>query len=343
MLFSYRPYKEIQLIYKHLPLYCMLTNKLPFKNDAIHTPVLLKEAVDNLLTNLSGTYIDCTFGRGGHSQAILNKLHHDAKLLVVDQDHNAVEVAHKLAMLDKRVIVKHGSFTELDDIISNTDIKQGDIDGILLDLGVCSSHLDEAERGFSFLRDGPLDMRMNQQQKLTASNIIATYSGKQLANIFKKYGEERFANRIANYIVEKRKLVPINSTAQLAQIVAAAHPRWQKHKHPATRVFQALRIEVNHELEALTTVLPTSLSLLKVGGRLAVISFHSLEDRIVKRFIAKNASGDIPHNVPVRDDEIKRFCRKIIATSATSEEVERNLRSRSAMLRVAEKLIENNN
>ena len=259
----------------------MLTQNNSLHNDAIHTPVLLKEAVDNLLTNLSGTYIDCTFGRGGHAQAILNKLHHDAKLLVVDQDHHAIEVAHKLALLDKRVIVKHGSFGKLDEIISNTDIKQGSIDGILLDLGVCSSHLDEAERGFSFLRDGPLDMRMNQQQKLTASNIIATYSDKQLANIFKKYGEERFANRIAKYIVEKRKLAPIHSTAQLAQIVAK-HPRWQKHKHPATRVFQALRIEVNNELEALSTVLPTSLNLLKVGGRLAVISFHSLEDRLVK-------------------------------------------------------------
>lgn len=321
----------------------MLIPNNPSNNNAIHTPVLLEEAVDNLLTNLSGTYIDCTFGRGGHAHAILNKLHHDATLLVVDHDHHAIEVAHKVAMLDNRVLVKHGSFAKLDDIISNTNIQQGTIDGILLDLGVCSSHLDEAARGFSFLRDGPLDMRMNQQQKLTASHIIATYSGKQLANIFKKYGEERFAHRIANYILEKRKLAPIHSTTQLAQIVATAHPRWQKHKHPATRVFQALRIEVNHELEALTTVLPTSLKLLKVGGRLAVISFHSLEDRLVKRFIAKQASGDIPNDVPVRDDEIKRFCRKIIATSATSTEVERNVRSRSAMLRVAEKLIENNN
>ena len=308
-------------------------------NNVTHKPVLLTETLSYLLTNLSGNYVDCTFGRGGHAKAILAKLEHDAKLLVIDQDQHAISVANQLAMADKRVIVRHGCFDQLDNIIATTELKNHALDGVLLDVGVCSSHLDEAERGFSFLRDGPLDMRMDQSHNLTAANIVANYSSKNLAKIFKQYGEEKFANRIANAIVAQRKITPICSTTQLAQIIAKAHPRWEKHKHPATRVFQALRISVNNELGALQTVLPMSLRLLRKGGRLAVISFHSLEDRIVKRFIAKNAAGDLPPNVPVRDHEIKRHCRKIVVTKASAAEINCNIRSRSAMLRVAEKLM----
>lgn len=303
-----------------------------------HKAVLLTETIDALVTNPGGKYIDATFGRGGHSRALLARLDTHAQLLVIDQDHAAIEQANLLAEQDKRVMVKHGNFAQLDDLIVDTIFAPDKLDGILMDIGVCSSHLDQSERGFSFLRSGPLDMRMDQSTALTARELIASADADKLTDIFKRYGEERFSKRIAGAIVNVRKTQEIITTVQLASIVSDAHPRWEKHKHPATRVFQALRIYINDELQALADALPISLNLLNKGGRLAVISFHSLEDRIVKRFIAAGAKGDVPDGLPVVDAQIKRTCKKVITARASLDELAHNPRSRSATLRVAEKL-----
>jgi 16S rRNA (cytosine1402-N4)-methyltransferase len=287
----------------------------------MHKPVLLNEVIENLDIKPDGVYIDATFGRGGHAAAILQKLSAKGRLLAIDKDPLAIVVA--LALKDKRLQVKQGSFVELQKWVEELNLGQ-QIDGILLDLGVSSPQLDEAARGFSFLKDGPLDMRMDTSQGIDAATWVNTARNEEIAQVLKEYGEERFSYRIANAIERERKVEKITTTKRLAEIVAKANPKWERHKHPATRTFQAIRIYINNELSDLQTVLPQSLEVLKIGGRLAVISFHSLEDRIVKNFMRE-------HN-RVR----LKIINKIIRPS--SEEIAHNVRARSAILRVGEKL-----
>jgi 16S rRNA (cytosine1402-N4)-methyltransferase len=305
-----------------------------------HLPVLLDEVMENLITKPDGNYVDATFGRGGHAQAILDRLGPDGRLLTLDKDPEAVAHAKLRLARDKRFVIQHASFAELQEYLTDMDVF-GKVDGILFDLGVSSPQLDDAERGFSFMRDGKLDMRMNSAAGIDAASWIAKVEEETLANILWEYGEERFSRRIARSIVEKRTETPISTTKQLADIVSAAIPRWEKHKHPATRSFLAIRIAINHELDELQTALDQSLDALRIGGRLAVISFHSLEDRMVKRFIQHHEKGgDFPRGLPVTQDmfhsRLKRLGRAI---KPADKEITFNPRARSAVLRIAEKLL----
>jgi len=302
-----------------------------------HQPVLLHEAIENLGIKPEGIYVDATFGRGGHSAEILKKLNAKGCLLVIDKDLEAINVAANLN--DPRVLVKHGSYTLLYEWINQLGLV-GKINGILLDLGVSSPQLDDAKRGFSFLREGPLDMRMDISQKLSAAFVVNNYQEKELENIFRKYGEERFSKRIAHAIVSERDVAPIATTLQLANIVSAAHPKWEHGKNPATRVFQALRIYVNSELEELESCLEQCLDVLAVSGRLLVISFHSLEDQIVKEFCRKHAKGGVfPIGLPLKHEQLDIKLKSLGKAIRSSElEIENNPRARSAILRVMEKL-----
>ena len=264
----------------------------------MHQTVLLREAVQALVTNPGGFYVDGTFGRGGHSEYLLEQLDENGRLLGVDKDIEAQAVARQLEMSEPRFEFFHGSFALLPHQLRRMGIDA--VDGILLDLGVSSPQLDEAERGFSFLQDGPLDMRMDTSRGETAAEWLSSAPQQDIATVLKEYGEERFSRRIAAAIVAAREEQPIVSTGRLAELVSEANPKWEKHKHPATRSFQAIRIKVNRELEDLQDLLAGSLDLLRVGGRLVVISFHSLEDRLVKRYMRDMARGDeIPVGVPV--------------------------------------------
>ena len=303
-----------------------------------HQTVLLEEAVSALIINCSGTYVDCTYGRGGHSQAILNSLEPNGRLLVVDRDKTAIDHAQEKFKDDPRVIVEHGAFSQLGEFTQKHQL--GKLDGVLMDLGVSSPQLDDGERGFSFQRSGPLDMRMNQTEGETAEEWLSLASEKNIMDVLKQYGEERFAKRIARKIVETRAVSPINTTAKLADICQTSIPRKEKHKHPATRTFQAIRIQVNHELDELEACLRDVIELLNSGGRFVVISFHSLEDRIVKRFFRRMEKGDeLPSRLPIRDAELNRRVKVIGKPVRASDlEVERNRRARSSIMRVAEKL-----
>jgi 16S rRNA (cytosine1402-N4)-methyltransferase len=303
-----------------------------------HQTVLLEEAVSALITNLSGTYVDCTYGRGGHSQAIANRLEPHGRLLVVDRDKTAIDHAKEKFKDDPRVMVEHGAFSQLGEIAGKHHL--GKLDGVLMDLGVSSPQLDDGKRGFSFQQVGPLDMRMNQTKGETAEEWLSMASEKQIMEVLKQYGEERFAKRIARKIVETRAISPINTTAKLAEICQTSIPWKEKHKHPATRTFQAIRIQVNHELDELEAGLRDVIELINSGGRFVVISFHSLEDRIVKRFFRRMEKGDeLPSRLPIRDAELNRRV-KVIGkpVRASDEEVERNRRARSSIMRIAEKL-----
>ena len=301
--------------------------------------VLLQEAVDSLVADDGGLYIDGTFGRGGHSKAILDRLDSKGRLLVFDKDPDAIMTAKELQQSDSRVEVFPGSFTRITEVAEEHNLT-GSISGILLDLGVSSPQLDDASRGFSFMKDGPLDMRMDSNTGITAEEWLASASEKSIAQILKEYGEERYAKRIAKAIVEERHTQAIVQTAQLAEIIKVAHPNWDKHKHPATKSFQAIRIFINRELEELKVLLDSVIELLAVGGRLVIISFHSLEDRLVKRFIQQQCSGDdFPVDLPITDDKLNRRMKKINkAVKASDEEVRCNPRSRSAVMRIAEKI-----
>ncbi len=315
-----------------------MTN-LEGKPDVAHQTVLLEEAVAALVTDQAGCYIDGTFGRGGHSRKILQALSPQGRLLGIDKDPEAIAVGKALASEDERFEIFHGSFKELDAALS-TQAWSG-VTGILLDLGVSSPQLDDPSRGFSFLNDGPLDMRMNTEKGESAAQWLAHAEEKEIAFVLKEYGEERFAKRIARAIVEHREKGIIDTTAKLAQIVADANPAWEKGKNPATRAFQAIRIKVNDELGDLEAVLESASEELKPGGRLVVISFHSLEDRMVKRFMRNKVKGaEPPPGVPIRDDEIdRRFALIGKAIKPSKQEVEHNVRSRSAVMRVMEKLV----
>ncbi|EKD74560.1 MAG: hypothetical protein ACD_44C00400G0002 [uncultured bacterium] len=308
--------------------------------ETLHKPVLLNEVLKNLLTQAEGIYLDLTFGRGGHSKAILEKLNKSGKLFAFDKDHEAVEMAVKELGYDKRFQIFHNTFSDLEKIISSLDLK-GKITGILLDLGVSSPQLDNASRGFSFNKDGVLDMRMDQRQTLKANTWINTVSESILLDVLKKFGEERFAKRIAHHIVNARRKNPIHTTKELAKIVAEAHPAWEEGQHPATKTFQAIRIFINKELDELNTCLGQASNVLAPGGRLVVISFHSLEDRIVKRFISKNSVGEVlPKEIPLSHapgftPTLKKVGKLI---RPNHMEVKMNPRSRSAVMRVAEKI-----
>lgn len=305
-----------------------------------HYSVLLTEAVGALVLNTQGFYIDGTFGRGGHSREILRQLSPSGRLLAFDKDPQAVTEGKALEQEDTRFSICHRSFADIGQELQQREITQ--VDGVLLDLGVSSPQLDQAERGFSFLRDGPLDMRMNTITGITAAQWLGQVGESDLTRILKDYGEERFAKRIARAIVTQRQLAPIETTAQLADIVAAANPAWERDKHPATRVFQAIRIFINNELRDLEDTLPSIMKAVRAGGRMVVISFHSLEDRIVKRFFRDQARGqDLPKGLPVMDSQIQRALRVVgKPVKASTHELAENLRSRSAVMRVAEKLPE---
>lgn len=304
-----------------------------------HDSVLLNEAVEALVIDPNGIYIDCTFGRGGHSRAILSHLSQEGRLIGFDKDLQAIAAGEQLQLEDDRFSIVHESFSLLEQEVSKRGWV-GEVTGVLMDLGVSSPQLDQAERGFSFMQDGPLDMRMDVTRGQTAEQWIATTDEEDMVWTFKTYGEERYAKRIARFIVERRAKSPITRTKQLADIISEAHPRWEKHKHPATRCFQAIRIAVNRELDDLKDTLEQVLNVLKVGGRLVAISFHSLEDRIVKQFIQKQEKGqDFPPGLPITEDMINRRMKKVGKfTKAGESELERNIRARSAVMRVAEKL-----
>jgi len=308
-------------------------------SDAQHITVLLNEAVEALVTDTSGFYVDGTFGRGGHSALVMQQLSADGRLLGIDKDLAAIATANARFATDSRFAIAHGSFAELAQLVDMRGMT-GKVAGVLLDLGVSSPQLDEAERGFSFMNDGPLDMRMDQTRGQSAADWVNSASEDEITWVFKEYGEERFAKRMARAIIAERQKSPFTRTKHLAEVIKEANPAWEKGKHPATRAFQAIRIQVNNELTDLDSVLEQALTVLAPGGRLVVISFHSLEDRAVKRFIRRQELGDpVPKGLPIRDDQLNKRMRSLgKAIKASDEEVNANVRSRSAVMRVAEKL-----
>ena len=304
-----------------------------------HKAVIDIATVDGWFTDPDGIYIDGTFGRGGHSRLLLERLSSKGQLLVVDRDPEAIVVAKQLAKEFKQVCVAQSDFAQMQQLVIERQW-QGKVTGILLDLGVSSPQLDSAERGFSFMRDGELDMRMDPNSGQSAAQWLAVAEVDEIRDVLRQYGEEKFATRIARAIVETRAETPITTTHQFATLIDNAMPFVEKGKHPATRSFQAVRIHVNQELQQLKRFLDDSVEMLSHGGRLAIISFHSLEDRIVKRFIRDQVNGDrLPASVPVRDDALNRRMKMIVkAGKASDEEVKDNPRARSAILRVAERL-----
>jgi 16S rRNA (cytosine1402-N4)-methyltransferase len=318
----------------------------------------LEETLTALNIKPAGCYVDGTFGRGGHSQEIIKQLGENGKLLAFDKDPQAIMQANAIAANDDRLHVKQGSFTQLKQIINELGWQgkvdgifldqiinelgwQGKVDGIFLDLGVSSPQLDDAERGFSFRFDGPLDMRMDPEHGISASQWLASAEERDIMMVLFDYGEEKFARRIASAIVAARQEQPINTTKRLASIVAAANPSRERNKDPSTRTFQAIRIFINQELEDLKTCLAQAVEILAPGGRLVVISFHSLEDRIVKRFIREQCKGDdFPLDLPVMHTQLNQNMKMVgKAIKAGRAELDENPRARSAVMRVAERLI----
>jgi 16S rRNA (cytosine1402-N4)-methyltransferase len=304
-----------------------------------HMPVLMGPVLKGLEIKADGNYVDGTFGRGGHSSAILEQLNADGRLLAIDRDPQAIAAVPKALKEDPRFELLRGEIAELSTCIGERELT-GRVDGLLLDLGVSSPQLDEAERGFSFLRDGPLDMRMDPDAGVSAAEWLESVEEKKLRRILKIYGEETSAARIARAIVAAREDAPIRTTTQLAEIVSSVVPAHTRKKHPATKTFQAIRIFINRELEQLEAALDQSIDVLATGGRLCVISFHSLEDRIAKRFI-RNASRESDQyrgmpNVPAEFQPKLRTIGKVIV--ATAEEISQNVRARSARLRIAERV-----
>jgi 16S rRNA (cytosine1402-N4)-methyltransferase len=306
-----------------------------------HITVLLDEAVEGLAVRADGCYLDGTFGRGGHSRLILERLGPDGRLLGFDKDPLAIATGNALAAEDGRFVVVQRSFAELGEEVAVRGLA-GKVSGILLDLGVSSPQLDDAERGFSFMNDGPLDMRMNPAAGVSAAQFIASATEEEIARVFKEYGEERFAKRMARAVVLRRAEQPFERTADLAQVLTVANPAWEKGKNPATRAFQGLRIFVNNELGDLEVGLNAALETLEVGGRLVVISFHSLEDRIVKLFMRKHAKGEqdkLPRDLPIIPKAFEPRLKLIgKAQFASDAEQKANPRSRSAVMRIAEKM-----
>ncbi len=308
--------------------------------DFSHRPVLLGECLEALRIKPDGVYIDATFGRGGHAAAVLTRLGPAGRLLGWDKDPQAIAEAQQKFGAEPRFSIHHGSFTEMRQVLAEQGLL-AKVDGVLLDLGVSSPQLDDAERGFSFMRNGPLDMRMDNSAGVSAAEWLAEAKETDIAKVLKEYGEERFSKRVARVIVEARQEAPIETTAQLTAIIKAVMPRQREQdKHPATRSFQGIRIFINRELDDLRLCLEQVLEILNQEGRLAVISFHSLEDRIVKRFMRDQARGDdFPVDLPVTVDQLNPTMRLLgKAIRASKAELEQNPRARSAVLRVAEKI-----
>jgi 16S rRNA (cytosine1402-N4)-methyltransferase len=304
-----------------------------------HQPVLLKESIAALNIRPDGFYIDTTFGRGGHSRAILEHLNEHGRLLALDQDPQAVDCGRKSFAGEDRIEIVHCNFSQVAKVVAERGMENR-VEGILMDLGVSSPQLDDAARGFSFLRSGPLDMRMNTEQGESAMHWLARVELNELMLVLKKYGEEKSARRIAHAIIEARKSQDITDTAQLADIIVRAVPGYEKHKHPATRSFQAIRIFINRELQVLEQGLQGAVSVLALGGRLVVISFHSLEDRVVKRFMRDMASEPrLPAGLPVMSASVSVPYRLVGKSRiATEAEVATNPRARSARLRTLERV-----
>jgi 16S rRNA (cytosine1402-N4)-methyltransferase len=306
--------------------------------DAPHTPVLLEESLEALAIDPDGIYLDGTFGRGGHARALLARLGASGSLFALDRDPQALAVGAVLARRDPRFVIEHASFSRVGEVARRHGFF-GRVNGVLLDLGVSSPQLDDPTRGFSFNADGPLDMRMDTGSGQTAAQWLGQAKESEIARVLRDYGEERFAGRIAHAIVRARGRRPVVTTRELAEIVAAASPRREPGKHPATRTFQAIRIHVNRELEELCACLAAVCGLLAAGGRLVVISFHSLEDRIVKRFIRNEARGkQLPRTVPVTAQQTNVRLHPVgKPVRPSSTEIAINPRARSALMRVAER------
>ncbi|ERH64212.1 MULTISPECIES: 16S rRNA (cytosine(1402)-N(4))-methyltransferase RsmH [Pantoea] len=304
-----------------------------------HTTVLLDEAVNGLNIREDGIYIDGTFGRGGHSRLILSQLGAHGQLLAIDRDPQAIAAAAEIK--DPRFSIVHGPFSALAEYVEERGLT-GKIDGVLLDLGVSSPQLDDAERGFSFMRDGPLDMRMDPTRGQSAAEWLQSAEEADIAFVLKTYGEERFAKRIARAIVERNREQPMTRTKELADLIAAATPVKDKFKHPATRSFQAIRIWINSELEEIDIALKGALTVLAPGGRLSIISFHSLEDRLVKRFMRDQSRGpQVPAGIPMTESQLKALGGRELKTLGKlipgEAEVKDNPRARSSVLRIAER------
>ncbi|MCQ4170599.1 16S rRNA (cytosine(1402)-N(4))-methyltransferase RsmH [Hafnia paralvei] len=307
-----------------------------------HKTVLLDEAVNGLNLRSNGIYIDGTFGRGGHSRLILSQLGPEGRLLAIDRDPQAIAAAAEIT--DPRFSIIHGPFSDMATYVRELGL-EGRINGVLLDLGVSSPQLDDAERGFSFMRDGPLDMRMDPTRGLSAAEWLMKAEEEDIAWVLKTFGEERFAKRIARAIVERNRLEPMTRTHELATLIANASPFREKHKHPATRSFQAIRIYINSELEEIERALNGALEILSPEGRLSVISFHSLEDRIVKQFIRHHSRGpQVPAGIPLTEAQLRsqggRKLKALGKMKPSSDEVSANPRARSSVLRFAERTVE---
>jgi len=307
-----------------------------------HVSVMLEETVQGLVTDPQGTYVDCTLGGGGHSHRIAELLAPEGRLIGLDQDEAAIRAAtERLADVGCRVEIVHSNFRHLEKVLHGLGVEQ--VDGVVFDLGVSSHQIDTAERGFSYMQDAPLDMRMDPEASLSAYEVVNTYSQEELARIFHDYGEERWGKRIAEFIVKEREESPIKTTGELVEVICKAVPKAVRRAsagHPAKRIFQAIRIEVNDELGILENAFKTAVKFLKPGGRLAIITFHSLEDRIAKQTLKEMARGCIcPPELPVctckHKPEIKLLGKP---KQATKEELRDNSRSKSAKLRIAEKL-----
>jgi len=304
-----------------------------------HVPVLLGPVLEGLDIQKDGCYVDGTFGRGGHSSAILQRLGNEGRLIAIDRDPQAIQSADMTLQSDPRFELLRSDFEELGERIEEEGLT-GRVNGLLLDLGVSSPQLDEAGRGFSFLRDGPLDMRMDPESGISAREWLGQVEEKELRRVLKKFGEETQAGRIARAIVAARASSPLTTTSELADVVASVVPAHTRKTHPATKTFQAIRIYLNRELEQLDAVLAQSLDVLAKGGRLCVISFHSLEDRIAKRFIRDNSrEAEQYRGMPNVPEEYRPKLRQVgKAITATAEEIAANVRARSARLRVAERM-----
>lgn len=304
-----------------------------------HQAVMLEEVIAALNIKPGGVYFDGTFGRGGHSSAILQRLGETGHLYAVDRDPEAIAHGKKI-ITDERLTLIRGTFSSIYDIAKEAQLL-GKVDGILLDLGVSSPQLDDASRGFSFLRDGPLDMRMDPEKGMSAAEWINAASEEEISRVLKEYGEERFHRRVAHAIVQSRTEKSITTTHELAYVIKGAIPKKDFTKHPATKSFQGIRIYINEELKELEDFLEKCVEIMSMGGRLAIIGFHSLEDRIVKRFMKKLARGDeYPRDLPIQQIHIQQPPLKIVqwGVKASEQEVRGNPRARSAILRVAEKL-----
>jgi 16S rRNA (cytosine1402-N4)-methyltransferase len=304
-----------------------------------HTPVLLDEVLAGLAIRHGGRYCDATFGRGGHTAAILEAVGPGGRVVAIDRDPEAIRAGRRRFAGDSRLTLVQGSFGPLQERVRAAGMT-GELDGVVMDLGVSSPQLDEAARGFSFMQDGPLDMRMDNEAGQGAAQWLAKAGEREISDVLRDLGEERFARRIARAIVAARAEYPLTRTGQLADIVAAAVPSREPGKHPATRSFQAIRMHVNRELEQVAEALPQAVSLLATGGRLCVISFHSLEDRLVKRFIQREERGDpVYAGLPVVPPHARARLRRVNgAVRAGDAEVASNPRARSAVLRVAERI-----